>query len=105
MNLTKYLERFERLHRMIGKRATGSPAELAEKLDLSKRAVFEYIRVMREMGAPISFCHIRQTYYYERSVRFSMGFWESSNEETKSVEVEEFQITPEFFKELLPVQK
>lgn len=105
MNLTKYLERFDRLHCMIDKKATGSPAELAEKLDLSKRAVFEYIRVMREMGAPIAFCHIRRTYYYERSVRFNMGFLELNNEEIRSIEGGGFQISSKFFKEKLSVQK
>ncbi|GLU55974.1 hypothetical protein Dfri01_54350 [Dyadobacter frigoris] len=59
---------------MIGRKATGSPADLAVKLDLSERAVFEYIRAMREMGAPISFCPHRRTYYNEREVRFNMGF-------------------------------
>ena len=105
MNLTKYLERFDRLHHLIGKKSTGTPAELAEKLDLSKRAVYEYIRIMREIGAPIAFCHVRQTYYYERTVGFSMGFRELNNEETKSVEGGTFQITSDFFKELMPVQK
>ena len=48
MNLEKYFERFQRLHAMIEKKATGSPAELAGKLNLSEKAVFEYIRAMRE---------------------------------------------------------
>ena len=82
MNLTKYLERFDRLHHMIGTRATGSPAELAEKLNLSERATFEYIRVMREMGAPIAFCPHRCTYYYEREVQFNMGFLELNSDVT-----------------------
>ena len=105
MNLSKYLERFDRLHHMIAKKATGSPSELAGKLDLSKRAVYEYIRIMREMVAPIAFCHVRQTYYYERTVGFSMGFRELNNEETRSVEGGTFQITSDFFKELSSVQK
>jgi biotin operon repressor len=83
MNLKKYLERFKRLHMMIGKKATGSPAELARKLDLSERAVFECIRIMREMGAPMVFCHHRRSYYYEREVQFRMGFRELDNEEKK----------------------
>ncbi|MDQ6477418.1 HTH domain-containing protein [Dyadobacter sp. LHD-138] len=82
MNLTKYLERFDRLHHMIRRKATGSPAELAEKLNLSERATFEYIRVMREMGAPIAFCPHRRTYYYEREVQFNMGFLELYNDVT-----------------------
>jgi predicted DNA-binding transcriptional regulator YafY len=86
MNLKKYFDRFDRLHSMIRRKATGSPAELAAKLNLSERAVFEYIRIMREMGAPISFCHSRRTYYYEREVQFNMGFRELTNEEAKGVD-------------------
>jgi hypothetical protein len=33
MNLSKYFERLHRLHQLIGKRGTGSPSELAKKLD------------------------------------------------------------------------
>lgn len=104
MNLTKYLERFERLHRMIGKRATGSPAELAEKLDLSERATFEYIRVMREMGAPIAFCHRRRTYYYEREVQFNMGFRDLSSDETALIEGGRISADLNYFREFLPLQ-
>ncbi|MCF0054159.1 HTH domain-containing protein [Dyadobacter sp. CY356] len=86
MILTKYFERFDRLHGMIRRKATGSPAELAVKLDLSERAVFEYIRAMREMGAPISFCPHRRSYYYEREVRFEMGFRELNDDEISKVE-------------------
>ena len=86
MNLSKYFERFQRLHSMIRRKATGSPAELAGKLNLSERAVFEYIKAMREMGAPITFCQIRRTYYYEREVKFNMGFRELTDEETNGID-------------------
>lgn len=101
MNLTKYFERFDRLHRMIRRKATGSPAELAAKLDLSERAVFEYIRAMREMGAPISFCQNRRTYYYEREVQFSMGFRELNNDEMKVVEGGCVNVVSNYFIEFL----
>lgn len=71
---------------MIRRKATGSPAELAGKLNLSERAVFEYIHTMREMGAPIIFCKIRRTYYYERDVKFNMGFRELTDEEIKVID-------------------
>jgi len=86
MNLTKYLARFDRLHHLIRKKATGSPAELALKLGLSERAVFEYIRAMRDMGAPISFCAYRRTYYYEHEVQFNVGFRDLSEEETSVID-------------------
>jgi predicted DNA-binding transcriptional regulator YafY len=92
MNLTKYLERFRRLHMMIGKKATGTPAELAGKLDLSERAVFEYIRIMREMGAPIAFCHYRRSYYYERKVQFDIGFRDLSDDDKRIIEEPEGEL-------------
>ncbi|MEO6686594.1 MAG: HTH domain-containing protein [Dyadobacter sp.] len=70
---------------MIRRKSTGSPSELAIKLDLSERAVFEYIRAMREMGAPISFCPHRRSYFYEREVRFEMGFRELNDDEISKV--------------------
>ena len=86
MNLTKYFERFQRLHRLIARKATGSPLELAQKLSLSERAVFEYIRAMRELGAPIAFCSVRRTYYYEREVQFHFGFRELDEKEVMHVD-------------------
>jgi predicted DNA-binding transcriptional regulator YafY len=86
MDLTKYFDRFQRLHGLICKKATGSPAELGDKLGLSERAVFEYIRTMRELGGPIAFCSIRQTYYYERAVTFSMGFQLPNEEEPVQID-------------------
>lgn len=80
MNIIKYFERLQRLHVLISKGATGTPAELAHRLDLSERAVFEYIRTMKSMGAPIAFCSIRRTYYYERNVRLDLGFHELNND-------------------------
>ena len=104
MNLVKYFERFQRLHRMIRTKATGSPAELAGKLDLSERAVFEYIRAMREMGAPIVFCPVRRTYYYEREVTFNMGFQELNEEEVEKIDGGSIDIIAAYFTEFSTLQ-
>jgi biotin operon repressor len=86
MDLIKYFDRLQRLHRLISKKATGSPAELAKKLDLSERAVFGYIRMMRELGGPIAFCPLRRTYYYERDVQFYFGFRELDEKEVQGID-------------------
>ena len=104
MNLTKYLARFDRLHHLIRKKATGSPAELALKLGLSERAVFEYIRAMRDMGAPISFCAYRRTYYYEHEVQFYMGFRGLSKDEANVIDGGNIAVTSNYLKEFLAVQ-
>jgi predicted DNA-binding transcriptional regulator YafY len=99
MDLTKYFDRLQRLHRLISKKATGSPAELAHKLDLSERAIFEYIRMMRELGGPIAFCPVRRTYYYEREVQFHFGFHELNEKEVKEIDGGSIDIIAEPFTE------
>ncbi|REA60324.1 hypothetical protein DSL64_14505 [Dyadobacter luteus] len=86
MDLAKYFDRLQRLHRLISKKATGSPSELANKLNLSERAIFEYIRMMRELGGPIAFCPVRRSYYYEREVEFNIGFRELEDKEKLKVD-------------------
>jgi bacteriocin-like protein len=56
---------------------------------------------MREMGAPISFCQDRRTYYYEREVQFSMGFRELNNDEMKVVEGGSVNVLSNYFTEFL----
>lgn len=76
MPLQKYIDRLERLHLLIRRKATGPVDELADKLALSRRQTLEYISDMKEMGAPIQFCKYRQTYYYTRDVKLTVGFSE-----------------------------
>ena len=81
MPLRKYLDRLDRLHSLIRRKATGPPRELAERLDLSERQLYEYLQEMRDMGAPVRFCKSRQCYYYEKDVKLQLGFVEMSAEE------------------------
>jgi len=76
MPVQKYINRLERLHLLIRRKATGTVDELANKLALSRRQTLEYISEMRDMGAPIEFCTNRKTYYYTKEVRFTIGFTE-----------------------------
>ena len=85
MPLQKYIDRLERLHSLIRRKATGTVDELSEKMELSRRQTLEYIGEMREMGAPIQFCPYRKTYYYTKEVHFSVGFTELSGREMNAV--------------------
>ena len=78
MPLQKYVERLERLHLLIKRKGTGPVDELAHKIELSRRQTLEYISEMKEMGAPIRYCKYRQTYYYTRDVKLTIGFSEPS---------------------------
>lgn len=55
-SLTIYHERMQRIDRLIHRKATGTPQELAAKLGLSRRMVFVYIQAMKDQGLSIRYC-------------------------------------------------
>jgi hypothetical protein len=74
MSFLKYLHRLERIDGLIRRKATGTPEEFAERLGLCRSALMEYIREMKELGAPIAYCKQRQSYYYEEEKQLFIGF-------------------------------
>jgi hypothetical protein len=57
---------FIRLHDLIITKKTGTPKQLAYKLDISERSVNYYIAFMRnELKAPIIYDRKLETYLYE----------------------------------------
>ncbi|QEC52447.1 HTH domain-containing protein [Anseongella ginsenosidimutans] len=61
------LNRLEYLNDLIRKKSTGSPKELAEKLNISQTTVFNWINMLRDLGALIKYDSERQTYFYEET--------------------------------------
>lgn len=59
------IERINTIDRLIKIRGTGAPYKLAEKLNISERTLYYYISFLKDNGAPIRYCHIRQSYYYQ----------------------------------------
>jgi len=45
-------QRLNRIDHLIRIKGTGTPSELAEKIGMSERSMYEYIRLMKEFGAP-----------------------------------------------------
>jgi len=64
MTFLEKLNTIERLHQLIHMQATGKPNVLANKLGLSRRAVFDIINLIKQLGAPVEYCIYKQTYYY-----------------------------------------
>ncbi len=67
-------QRLERIDQLIRIKATGTPTELANKLGISERSVYEYLNLMKEFGAPIKFNSYRQSYYYDQEGSFNISF-------------------------------
>lgn len=52
---------------LVEKERTGSPAELAEKLEVTERTIYAYVYTLKhELKAPIEFNKYRRTYCFER---------------------------------------
>lgn len=67
MSYQKFLDSLEYLKILIEKENTGSTNELAFKLGVSRRTLFNYIEILKNQGFNIKFCRYRQTYYFDHS--------------------------------------
>ena len=74
MTLLEKLQQINRLHELIKRKATGTPKELAYRLSISERAVYDCIDIMKSMNAPIYYCRSNRSYCYEYPVDCSFGF-------------------------------
>ncbi|WP_237040013.1 helix-turn-helix domain-containing protein [Phocaeicola faecalis] len=55
-----------RMDFLIQHRSTGSPAEFAQKLEVSRSTFFEYLAYMREeLMLDIQYNKYKETYYYD----------------------------------------
>jgi bacteriocin-like protein len=87
MSLQKYIERVQFIDQLIRKKATGNITVLAKKLNLSKSGAEKFIREMKEIGFPITYCKKRKTYLYEHEGKMvdKLFFEEMDNSEMKNV--------------------
>lgn len=74
MNYIKQIERLQLLNKLIIQKNTGSPLELAERLRLSKRQVYNLIDELKDLGAPIFYCKRLKSYCYKDSFKLNIQF-------------------------------
>ncbi|MEO0403669.1 MAG: HTH domain-containing protein [Bacteroidota bacterium] len=74
MKLIHTLKRIERIDQLIRLKATGRPGDLAKRLNISVRSVYQTIDMMKEMGAEIYYCSQKRSYCYEGDMKFIYGF-------------------------------
>ncbi|HLZ89629.1 MAG TPA: helix-turn-helix domain-containing protein [Puia sp.] len=66
--------RLEYLDVLIRHKSTGAPKALARKLNISLRAVHNYINMLKDQGAPINYNKHKETYYYDEEGYFCFKF-------------------------------
>lgn len=69
-----YIEMLRRMDQMIRTKSTGSPGDFAGKLYLSERSMYNYIGLMRSLGAPIRYSRAERSYIYEEAGKFVIEF-------------------------------
>lgn len=68
MNIKKII----RIHELITKKQTGTPKELANKIGVSERMIYNYISFMKEeLKAPIAYNNSLTQYYYTEDCMLS----------------------------------
>lgn len=73
--LEEQINQIERIDQLVRMHATGNPAQLAERLKISKASLFRLLDLMKQLKAPIKFDIYLQSYIYEEDVSFKFGFY------------------------------
>lgn len=65
----RFLKTYKILHKInetIKKGNTGNPEEFSKALNISKRQLTEYIKILKELNCPVKYSRSRITYYYNK---------------------------------------
>jgi len=77
-----YIERLQLLERIDGflkRKQTGTADELAERLGICRRSVFNHFTSLRNMGAEIDYCDYRKSYFYVNDKKARLPIVPKSN--------------------------
>jgi predicted DNA-binding transcriptional regulator YafY len=75
-----YLNLLLKLDLFIRQKGTGVPREFARKMGISERSLYEYLKVLKELGAPIKWPRIERSYYYSVDGQFFISFYSGQQE-------------------------
>lgn len=73
--LTQTIALVERIDQLIRLRATGTPQEFANQLNISKASLHRILEIMKQLGAPIEYSLSHQSYVFKYKVKFLCGFY------------------------------
>lgn len=74
MTFLEKIQVIKRVDGLIRRKSTGTAKELAERLGVSRRCVYDIIVVMKKLHAPIEYCHMRKSFYYAYCCYLVIGF-------------------------------
>lgn len=74
MNFIKQIERFQILSKLIQEQNTGSPEELANRLNLSRRQLYNYLESLKDIGIEICYSRKYDTFYFGDRKKLKIDF-------------------------------
>ncbi len=83
MTFLEKLQVIERLDQLIRLRATGSPKELALRLNISRSTLYNIINCMNCMNAEICYNKREKHFFYKKEKVFSIGFLDKNTLDPK----------------------
>jgi predicted DNA-binding transcriptional regulator YafY len=75
-----YLSLLLQLDLFIRSKGTGVPREFARKMGISERSLYEYLKVLKDLGAPIKWSRVERSYYYSVEGKFYISFYSGQQE-------------------------
>jgi len=64
MALFDLINRAERIHRLIRNESTGTPCQFAEKVNLSRRQLYNLLDEFKDFGAEIKYDRTKESFFY-----------------------------------------
>lgn len=74
MKTLKNLERLQQIHELIEAENTGTPGEIANKMEISERLVYNLIEQLKDFEAEICYSRKSKTYYYCEDFQLKVTF-------------------------------
>lgn len=74
MKNIKHIERLQQIHNLIQTECTGSPADLARRMEISERTVYYLLEQLRDYDAQIGYDRSRSTYFYKDDFILEVNF-------------------------------
>lgn len=72
--MKRYLSLLLQIDQFIRQKGTGSPPEFARKMGISERSLYEYLKVLKDLGAPVKWSRQDKSYYYSTEGQFRISF-------------------------------
>jgi len=68
------LERLKQINELIKNKSTGKPKAFSHKIGISESHLYRCINEIKEMGAPIKFCRVQNSYYYAKPFEIKVNY-------------------------------